>query len=72
MTTEHVGLEARNCVDGSDSWSDAHKEGIFEVQGGSGEMIPSAASGATGVEKDAGPSPCSGLGTDGRSRWHRV
>lgn len=72
MKTENVGLEARNCVDGSDSWSDAHKEGVFEVQGGSGEMILSAVSGATGVEKDAGPSPCSGLGTDGRSRWHHV
>lgn len=71
MKTENVGLEARNCVDGSDSWSDAHKEGVIEVQGGSGEKIPSVASRAT-VEKDAGPSPRAGLGKDGRPRWPHV
>ena len=50
METENVGLEARNSVDGSDGWSGAHKVGVLEVQHGSGEMIPSAASRATGVE----------------------
>lgn len=50
METENVGLEARDSVDGPDGWSGAHQVGVIKVYRGSGEMIPRAASRATGVE----------------------